>query len=57
LIKINDTHYRLTAVFYEDTYLNKTVVMSAETPKDYRYPRDYLTQDWFRRGRTLLQNS
>jgi hypothetical protein len=49
LIKINETHYRLTAVFYEDTYLNKTVVMSAETPKDYRYPRDYLTQDWFRK--------
>jgi hypothetical protein len=49
LIKINDTHYRLTAVFYEDTYLKKTVVMSAETPKDYRYPRDYLTQDWFRK--------
>jgi hypothetical protein len=49
LIKINETHYRLTAVFYEDTYLKKTVVMSAETPKDYRYPRDYLTQGWFRK--------
>jgi hypothetical protein len=49
LIKINETHYRLTAVFYEDTYLMKTVVMSAETPKDYKYPRDYLTQGWFRK--------
>lgn len=50
VVKVNDTHYRLIAAFYETVYLKKTVVMSAETPKDYSYsptPEEYF--NWFKR--------
>jgi len=43
LMKVNETHYRLSVVFYDHIYLKKTLVVSAETPKDYTY-----TDNWFK---------
>jgi len=49
LMKVNETHYKLSVAFYEEVYLKKMVVLSAVTPKDYEYPKDYLARDWFKR--------
>jgi hypothetical protein len=49
LMKVNETHYKLSVAFYEQVYLKKMVVLSAVTPKDYEYPRDYLAGGWFKR--------
>jgi hypothetical protein len=40
LMKVNETHYRLSVVFYDPIYLKKTLVVSAETPKDYTHTYD-----------------
>ena len=49
LMKVNETHYKLSVAFYEQVYLKKMVVLSAVTPKDYEYPKDYRARDWFKR--------
>jgi len=48
LMKVNETHYKLSVAFYEQVYLKKMVVLSAVTPKDYEYPKDYRVWDWFK---------
>jgi len=45
LMKVNETHYRLSVVFYDQSYLKKTLVVSAETPKDYNYTRAWFKEE------------
>jgi len=41
IIDLNSTHYRVVIAFYDNYYLRKTVVMAADTPKDYVYSREH----------------
>ena len=41
----NSTHYRIIVAFYEDQYLKKTVVLSADTPKNYRYSDEFFRKE------------
>uniref|UniRef100_A0A7C3UIP8 Uncharacterized protein n=1 Tax=Geoglobus ahangari TaxID=113653 RepID=A0A7C3UIP8_9EURY len=41
MVKVNETHYKLIVAFHENKYLKKTTVVSAVTPGDYRYKKDF----------------
>ena len=41
----NSTHYRIIVAFYEEQYLKKTVVLSADTPKNYRYSNEFFRKE------------
>ncbi len=36
-IDLNSTHYRVVVAFYDNYYLNRTIIMVADTPKDYAH--------------------
>ena len=41
IIDLNSTHYRVVVAFYDGHYLHRTVVMAADTLKDYVYTDEH----------------